>query len=104
MSKHTPGPWAAEEAGRSGYWISTKGHPFTIVDSIDDECRHGAINGDNAGANARLIAAAPELLEALKLLDEAFCADDYGTKEGRAKGRAALVATRAAIAKAEGKQ
>ena len=45
-----------------------------------------------------------ELVDALKLLDEAFCADDYGTREGRNKGRRALVAARAAIAKAEAQQ
>ena len=51
---------------------------------------------------ARQVQTERELLAALKLLDEAFCADDYGTREGRDKGRAALVAARAAIAKAEG--
>lgn len=40
-----------------------------------------------------------ELAGALRLMDEAYCSDDYGTKEGRAKGRAALIACRAALAK-----
>lgn len=39
-----------------------------------------------------------QALDALRLLDEAFCSDDYGTREGRNKGRTALIATRAAIA------
>ena len=110
MSKHTPGPWAVHSAYP---WIIKQGPdvPFIQPDSGVTICN--TMGHENSGffptpeegrANARLIAAAPELLEALKLLDEAFCADDYGTKEGRAKGRAALVATRAAIAKAEGKQ
>ena len=40
------------------------------------------------------------LLAALKLLEEAYCANDYGTREGRVKGRAALIAARLAIANA----
>lgn len=44
-----------------------------------------------------------ELLAALKQLDEAFCSNDYGTREGRDFGRKALIAARAAIAKAEAK-
>jgi hypothetical protein len=97
MSKHTPGPWTAEEAGRSGCWISTPVHPFTIVDSIDDECRHGAITGPNADANARLIAAAPDLLAALKLAVQQNDHDMQMTGDE-------LRICRAAIAKAEGKQ
>lgn len=111
MSKHTPGPWRADLADIGGQVFGfsivaehgTHWHPVAYQSTYqhtNSECYEPA----ERKANARLIAAAPELLEALKLLDEAFCADDYGTKEGREKGRAALVATRAAIAKAEGKQ
>jgi|GEM_PF-2134366 len=42
-----------------------------------------------------------ELRDALRQLDEAFCSDDYGTRDGRNKGRKALVAARAAIAAAD---
>lgn len=60
---------------------------------------------ENAGQIGEIVALKEqrdELMAALKLLEEAYCADDYGTREGRAKGRAALIATRAAIAKAGG--
>ena len=60
MSKqHTPGPWTYEASTKtvrsipSNYWIAT-------MDSWD-----GAVNHE---ANARLIAAAPDLLEALEML------------------------------------
>ena len=59
--KHTPGPWVYEKAtktirsAKNNYWLAT-------MDSWD-----GQVDND---ANARLIAAAPELLEAChKLLD-----------------------------------
>src|SRR3990167_4908558 len=59
----TPGPWRYEEVTKtirsvpSNYWLAT-------MDSWD-----GAINNE---ANARLIAAAPELLEAAKRMLEIF--------------------------------
>ncbi len=39
-----------------------------------------------------------QALDALVLLDDAFCADDYGTREGRIRGRKALTNSRAAVA------
>jgi hypothetical protein len=60
MSKHTPGPWHVN-AGDYKYHIyysrEQSDHYFVEVDGNDD---------DEAKANARLIAAAPELLAALK--------------------------------------
>ncbi len=50
--KHTPGPWSYE-----GGMI--KGPGTTIVDL------HGAMGGDDTEADARLIAAAPDLLATL---------------------------------------
>jgi len=56
-------------------------------------------------ANARLISAAPELLEALIGLDEAYCrADSPLSREERHEDRMRLIAARAAIAKATGEQ
>lgn len=64
MSKHTPGPWIAV-----GAWVE---HPD---DSIPDICTCDQVNIGQEGrsdeemrANARLIAAAPELLEAAQHL------------------------------------
>ncbi|MDU9398074.1 hypothetical protein [Pseudomonas sp. zfem003] len=64
MSKHTPGPWKRRENTVSG--------PFgvTVVHCMDNgvwgEKGCHSITKTEATANARLIAAAPELLEALQ--------------------------------------
>ncbi len=62
---HTPGPWRVEDAGpNSGNVIR-----FEIQSDAGDICdiEDPAIDGNpNAEANAQLIAAAPELLEACK--------------------------------------
>lgn len=63
---HTPGPWFYDKAydriiapSHSPVWCPEKG--FTSV-----VCLFGAMGGDDTDADARLIAAAPELLEALR--------------------------------------
>ena len=82
-TKHTPGPWVAtrlqfdrpeptEKARAIGYvtdCIEGGGDEFFAVlcekpDGTADVCHTG--NGPTSEANARLIAAAPEMLEALK--------------------------------------
>jgi len=65
MEKHTPGPWFAIQ--NAYYWeIRTKGEQYG-GDQIGDACASRNINdGANAESNARLIAAAPELLAACK--------------------------------------
>ena len=84
MSTHTPGPWEirAEEADEE-YWITEPHYtvgPASIVFNIEDAC---------------LIAAAPELLEALKLMIDTHDTGGWPTST--------IVIARAAIAKAEGK-
>ena len=78
MSKHTPGPWSTKQILNRHYEISAGGYWIGRARGLE---------------NARLIAAAPLLLEALKaLLEETegcMC-----SSEGQA---------RAAIAAAEGK-
>jgi len=80
---HTPGPWryTIAEYGCTTIWADK--HPIAIVYSCDEK-----------KANAALIAAAPDLLAALKYLLE--CAEN-GTEPGYG------IAIRA-IEKAEGKQ
>jgi hypothetical protein len=58
---------------------------------------HGAIDYWQARASAQQ-AVMRQALDALVLLDDAFCADDYGTREGRIRGRKALTNSRAAVA------
>lgn len=91
MTKHTPGPWAFDDDR-----VITSPHTHNDLD--DDVCEVYGGNDDIAEvrrANARLIAAAPELLEALKELMVA--ADRVSAEPVTWLGKA-----RAAIAKAEG--
>ena len=100
MSKHAPGPWMVLDTPESMYapfWIVAKSNVSLAakmrVASIDDE--------PEARANARLIAAAPELLEALKQLLRQV--DESGNGDASDFGwPSATHAARAAIAKAEG--
>lgn len=59
-SKHAPGPWS----------IDTEYNTIIDVDESDVVQLYPEDVSDEAAANARLIAAAPELLEALKSLNE----------------------------------
>ena len=99
-SEHTPGPWLVQET--TVYALNDERNPanrFTAsVDSgwADEKCR---ISRQEVEANARLIAAAPDLLESLTNLVGL-------AKLGAArldKYQAAMSAAEAAIAKAEGK-
>ena len=95
-TQHTPGPWRFEPETKTirsvpaNYWLAT-------MDSWD-----GAVNNE---ANARLMASAPELLEALKLA--LAQAKHYGpTNPDELGGKFACDVIRqcdAAIAKAEGR-
>lgn len=128
MSKHTPGPWTigATDLPRtfSDGWIDSGG--FRIdANGIEQLCyvwnasnrlppdgspqETGPRFGDDrSDANARLIAAAPDLLEALKLIlpyaeDHCDSGPDGSTwKSG--KQLTAIAAADAAIAKATGEQ
>jgi len=57
MTEHTPGPWLARKM-ISGNW------------TIDDDTSGQPIARTSDEANARLIAAAPRLLEALTVIDD----------------------------------
>lgn len=63
MSKHTPGPWEL-------YLVSAKQKDGTFIQDVGDSMgpamRLVHTNNEEAQANARLIARAPELLETLK--------------------------------------
>ena len=87
-AKHTPGPWVSRETPDDAdftHEINSKATPYFGVAAVY------AI-AQNAPANARLIAAAPDLLEALKM---ALVWLDY-------EGKYDVLAIRAAIAKATG--
>ncbi len=103
MSKHTPGPWSAylEEA----YFVTCPdlGRVAMMMNLKGAHGMGGRRSGEESAANCRLIAAAPELLEALQKL-----ADEYGPQTGRMRidspRRPLWSAARAAIAKATGEQ
>lgn len=92
MSKHTPGPWATQETfGRSDI-ADHECIPDAFTIFTDDGHGNGLPIGYTT-ANARLIAAAPDLLAALKLIADL---------ELSGVNKAILNTARAAIAKAEG--
>ena len=93
---HTPGPWEASTHPASDpeychVWAKGRGSDIALVVRADNE---SMINVGSAEANARLIAAGPEMLEALK---------DMIAGMGHIKDCGPTVEkARAAIAKAEG--
>ena len=112
MSKHTPGPWSVGEVSHKKQRVDIDSRSYD--EFMDNQrwtglartygCEDYPEKGSEAMmANARLIAAAPELLEALRgmlALDEehhqrGHCDDDVCAEVRKA---------RAAIAKAKGEQ
>ena len=91
-TQHTPGPWKAHAPG-----LSRSGLPeYQIHWSDIGECVAEVVHGT---ANAHLIAAAPELLDALQTMVKAF--HTYAPKLDGAEYNCVLSA-KAAIAKATG--
>ena len=102
MTGHTPGPWTVyedEEEGTlvvqyevsSGYYLPILGEILSSSIASDDPF------SDEDRANARLIAAAPDMLEALKaVIDNEHWMGLMSCMR--------LTMVRAAIAKAEGKE
>lgn len=67
-TKHTPGPWTAEiHEGLPATTNSRQEPAFAVIRAIDSVAgmRQGDERFDEFEANARLIAAAPQMLEAL---------------------------------------
>lgn len=99
MSGHTPGPWYADPSKRvKGFAVTHDGEPNPLAIALrkPKNSYSKGIPDTKALANARLIAAAPELLEALEellQLIEIERPDWQHTEQHRA---------RAALAKARG--
>ena len=90
-TKHTPGPWIAHEDAI----FQEKPHG-EVSPLICDTINGRKFTGEERGANARLIAAAPELLDALQSLLARVSSDIIANQCWHEEQRAA----RAAIAKA----
>jgi len=113
MSKHTPGPWIVWKEGVYAANKDTKASPLSLssyrgtvceMDDLDEE-----IPKRQRIANARLIAAAPDLLEAAKLALKAVpppgCPNqaELGSCTHCDAQEHAIKTLQAAIAKAEGR-
>lgn len=77
--KHTEGPWHTDKRKIDGEWIVTVEAPTPIAASLI-VCEVGRPN-TNTTADARLIAAAPELLAELQALVNAV--DEYAEAAAR---------------------
>jgi hypothetical protein len=73
-AEHTPGPWMATPSGPKMAFFQpfAIGNPVQLVAGAFEDVTGGLLQ---AGANASLIAAAPEMLAALKVI--AFMAGPY---------------------------
>ena len=85
-STHTPGPWQLEGTEEFGFGIRPTGPSAPIADSVQGI------------ANARLIAAAPDLLDALRAIADIVVTTD--TDHARLSALCAAIA-RTAIGSAE---
>lgn len=89
--KHTPAPWRTDDWIRTG--VNSESKHIAMVNYCSD------VFGDEHKANAHLIAAAPELLEALIEMQR------NGRKQGWSdKYESSMEKTRLAISKALGQQ
>lgn len=99
-ASHTPGPWLIEsdynEDGSD--LIVMAEQAYVIADTRHESC--GIVDADECYANARLISAAPELLEALKGLLRRI--DDHFGSPDASHDWKEQEAARAALSKATG--
>jgi len=108
MTTHTPGPWVLDGHNMSSIIRCTvlRGHPDAKHTCGDYETIADC-KGDNWKANARLISAAPDMLDALEQCAEYFdkFADADHDQDGFVPNEAMQMLTLVmnAIAKAEGR-
>ena len=104
MTKHTPGPWTATNASPLRQYPGISGADGYLIAQLGSDVLRKTLSyrGDDEGqSNARLISAAPDLLEALKKAEAALAiASSYVNMEQRYM-RSSLESIRDAIAKAK---
>ena len=110
MSEHTPGPWnvddsLARDGGEFGIAILA---PYGRMQHVRIADMPPGEVGDETRANATLIAAAPDLLAALRGLLDSLCdsdiddLEDHDLGQGHDAAGCVLCEARAAIARATG--
>ena len=88
-NKHTPGPWkTTKESTRNQFVTDTK------IRSADDSVV--CVLHCNGEANARLIAAAPEMLEALEYI-VAWNSGEWSAEKARDMAKSAIAKARGAL-------
>lgn len=93
LAIHTPGPWRASVGA---------GHVAIMTGpTIDTVIAYGVTSTPEGVANARLMAAAPEMLEALEVFVAAGADLQAGKRDGATMGRVSLAtdAARALLAR-----
>jgi len=93
---HTPGPWVYEPYESDAYRV--KSEDYGGIALLHDPIRHDQGLMDEVEADARLIAAAPDLLERL------IVATDWLADKGVPFDHVEMMRIRAAIAKATGEE
>lgn len=107
QDKHTPGPWLVNTAGHGHNDAIVIDQIYVYAPGPSDDVSIAAdiVNpktGEPSIANARLVATAPDLLDALLEYDHAFHNLNLECKESRVRMLSAVDKARAAIAKATG--
>lgn len=98
-AQHTPGPWRYKTDEFGDFIIHPTDHMLAIAVVVNGAFRIALGKSSQIEANARLIAAAPDLLAFAKATADAY---DDSWREG-CQERLIGDAARAAIAKAEGR-
>jgi hypothetical protein len=68
-TKHTPGPWI-DKAFDKSQWNVYDSHGWPVAQALQIKVLNADIKQAERTANARLIAAAPDLIEALTVLSD----------------------------------
>lgn len=104
-TKHSPSPWSLQDWAAHDQHGAIEVCGSQVVDANGHMISAATVEGASEAeeANARLIAAAPDMLEALRELDECYCeAGPHLSLEDRQRHRVVLIKARAAVTKAIG--
>ena len=86
--QHTPGPWAADADGDECFWVTGPNRSEPVICDMVARNEDGSFTAED-DANAELIAAAPQMLSALRELRELADQHEVGAPDADAMSRAA---------------